>query len=296
MERRRLGRTDMEVSVLGFGAAEIGYESAPTATVDSLLNGALDSGLNVIDTAECYDASEELIGQTISSRRDDYYLFTKCGHAAGFNFPDWHPKLIIPSIERSLRLLRTDRVDLVQIHSCPEQILRDGKLTAELRRARDAGKTRYIGYSGDSDAALYAVTCGDFDVLQISVSVADQEAIDRILPLAAQKQLGVIAKRPLANAVWRHQTEPPDPYVRPYWERWRQLNFAYGNTEAVAGVSLRFTTTVPGVHTAIVGTTKPSRWHENVSLLSAGALSDPEYRSIRDRWRTIAQPGWTGQQ
>ena len=296
MERRRLGKTDMEVSLLGFGAAEIGYEDTPKSTVDRLLNGALDSGLNVIDTAECYDASEELIGQTISARRNDYYLFTKCGHRAGLEFPEWDPKLVIPSIERSLRRLRTDHVDLVQLHSCPEQILRDGKLTAELCRARAAGLTRYIGYSGDNDAALYAVTCGDFDVLQISVSVADQNAIDHIMPLACQEQLGVVAKRPLANAVWRYQSAPPDPYVRPYWARWRELKFPYGSTEAVAGVSLRFTMTVPGVHTAIVGTTKLSRWHENVSVLAAGALPEPEYRLIRDRWREVARPDWVGQQ
>ena len=83
MEKRRLGKTDMDVSVLGFGGAEIGYEETSTETVTDLLNSALDAGLNVIDTAECYRGSEETIGRAISGRRKDFYLFTKCGHPHG---------------------------------------------------------------------------------------------------------------------------------------------------------------------------------------------------------------------
>jgi len=81
MEMRRLGKTDMNVSVLGFGGSEIGYERASLSSVCKLLSRARDAGLNVIDTAECYVTSEELIGNAISGRRADYYLFTKCGHA-----------------------------------------------------------------------------------------------------------------------------------------------------------------------------------------------------------------------
>jgi aryl-alcohol dehydrogenase-like predicted oxidoreductase len=83
METRRLGRTGFAVSVLGFGASEIGQQNVALSTVEKLLNGALDAGLNVIDTAACYETSEELLGAAISHRRSDYFLFTKCGHAAG---------------------------------------------------------------------------------------------------------------------------------------------------------------------------------------------------------------------
>ena len=84
MERRRLGRTDMDVSVLGFGGSEIGYERAGRRTVARLLDTALDAGLNVIDTAECYEDSETLIGAALGSRRDEIYLLTKCGHPRGY--------------------------------------------------------------------------------------------------------------------------------------------------------------------------------------------------------------------
>ena len=84
MERRRLGRTDIEASVLGFGGSEIGYESVPLATVQRLLGSALDAGLNVIDTAECYADGEALIGRAVGARRGEFHIFTKCGHAGGW--------------------------------------------------------------------------------------------------------------------------------------------------------------------------------------------------------------------
>src|SRR3954466_10607698 len=118
MEKRSLGRTDMQVSVLGFGGAEIGFERASEGTVADLLKGALDAGLNVIDTGECYEGSEELIGRTVADRREDYYLFTKCGHPRGVGSEDWSPASLLESIERSLRRMRTDRLDLIQLHSC----------------------------------------------------------------------------------------------------------------------------------------------------------------------------------
>jgi aryl-alcohol dehydrogenase-like predicted oxidoreductase len=297
MEQRTFGKTGMQVSVLGFGGSEIGYEHASAQTVERLLNGALDAGLNVIDTAECYETSEELIGKTVAHRRHEYYLFTKCGHAAGFRLPDWHPNLVEKTIERSLRRLGTDYLDLVQLHSCSERELRRGEVISALQRMRDAGKTRYIGYSGDSSAALYAIRCGAFDALQISVNIADQEAIDDILPAAIKEDLGIIAKRPLANAVWRHNQTPGNWYVRTYWKRLQALEYDFlKDGEEAAGIALGFALTVPGVHTAIVGTADPSRWQQNAALIRDGPLPAAQYEAIRARWRAIAKNDWTGQE
>jgi len=91
LEHRKFGKTDMNVALLGFGGAEIGYEKTDRATVAKLLNAALDAGLNVVDTAECYIDSEVQIGDAIGSRRKEYYLFTKCGHIVDgkTNGSDW---------------------------------------------------------------------------------------------------------------------------------------------------------------------------------------------------------------
>jgi aryl-alcohol dehydrogenase-like predicted oxidoreductase len=297
MERRVLGKTAMEVSVLGFGGSEIGYQQASVDTVERILSGALDAGLNVIDTAECYLESEELIGQAVGHRRDDYYLFTKCGHSSGLDYPDWNPRLLDESIERSLKRLKTDFLDLIQLHSCSAETLRRGEVVEALQRAREQGKTRFIGYSGDGQDALYAIECGAFDTLQTSVSIADQQALELTLPQARERGMGVIAKRPVANAVWKHETKPSDSYVHAYWDRLRKLDYDFLKKdvpEALA-LALRFTLSVPGIHTAIVGTTKPGRWHENAKALEAGPLPREEFSSILSRWKEIAGADWGGE-
>ena len=288
----------MVASVLGFGGSEIGYQGVSGRTVGRLLGGALDAGLNVIDTAECYADSETLIGRAVSDRRRESYLFTKVGHAGGWGRADWRPPGILKSIERSLERLRTDALDLVQLHSCSEGVLRRGDAITALEMAKQRGLTRYIGYSGDGAAARYAVETGRFDTLQISVSVADQAALDAVLPAARERGLGVIAKRPIANVAWRSRSRPPaSAYHRTYWERLRALDYAFlarPLDEAVA-TALRFTLSVPGVHTAIAGTSKPERWAQNARRVEAGALPAAEFEAIRARWRERAENDWTGQ-
>lgn len=299
MEKRRLGKTDMDMSVLGFGGSEIGYEKTSIETVATLLNSALDAGLNVIDTAECYYGSEEAIGKAVSNRRSEFCLFTKCGHPHGLeSAPNWSRDSILQSIERSLQRLKTDRIDVVQLHSCSESELRHSEAIGALQTARDKGYTRYIGYSGDSRAAHYAVQCGAFDTLQTSISIADQEAIDMTLPLAREKKMGVIAKRPIANAAWKTGHKPISSYHHEYWERLRKLKYDFldsSDFEKTIGIALRFTLSVPGVHTAIVGTTRPERWQANAKILEAGPLSETEFQAIRHRWEEVAPRTWVGQ-
>ena len=297
MEQRRLGTTDIVASVLGFGGSEIGYEAASGRTVARLLGSALDAGLNVIDTAECYADSEVLIGRAIGGRRREVALFTKCGHAGGWGRAEWRPDALLRSIERSLRRLETDHVDVIQLHSCSLAELRKGDAIAALERARERGWARYVGYSGDGEAARYAVECGRFDTLQTSVSIADQEAIELTLPLARARRMGVIAKRPLANVAWQHARKPGEAYYQTYWSRLRALDYDFlrGSPDGAVATALRFTLSVPGVHTAIVGTIRPERWQQNAALLEPGALPRRDVERIRARWREVAGASWVGQ-
>lgn len=298
MEKRKLGKTDMQVSVLGFGGSEIGYEGVSAQVVKRMLNGALDAGLNVIDTAECYENSEELIGQALAARRREYFLFTKCGHPEGWGRGDWRVPALLKCIERSLRRLKTDYVDLVQLHSCSEAELRSGEAVEALERAREHGYTRYIGYSGDGRAARFAIECGRFDTLQTSINLADQEALELTLPLARKRDMGVIAKRPIANVAWHSGTKPPkNSYGYPYWERLQKLKYDFLGLELnqSIAIALRFTISVPGVHTAIVGTTKADRIQGNAAVLEAGRLPQELFEIIRTRWHAVADSTWVGE-
>ncbi|MDZ4838100.1 MAG: aldo/keto reductase [Candidatus Melainabacteria bacterium] len=297
MEKRMLGNTGMEVSVLGFGGAEIGFEGVALEDVERMLSAALDQGLNVIDTAECYMNSEELIGKTVSHRRNDFFLFTKCGHGADYTKGEWSYDEVTASINRSLKRLRVECVDLVQLHSCDEATLRKGEAIRALQDAKEQGKTRFIGYSGDHTDAIYAIETGAFDTLQTSVNIADQESIEITIPKATAKGMGVIAKRPIANAAWRYDSLPSNSYHEDYWKRLEELKYDFlkGDMEHAVEVALKFTLAVPGVHTAIVGTTKPGRWKTNANLLASGPISKSKFESIRNHWDKVSNPNWVGQ-
>lgn len=291
MQRRRYGNTDMLVSILGFGASEIGYRKVDATTVVGILGLALDHGVNLVDTAECYHASEELIGQALKGRRHQVYLFTKCGHGSLAESPDWSVRTLEATINRSLQRLRTDYVDVIHLHSCSEKILRQGEVVDTLLRAKREGKTRYVGYSGDSRDAQYALSLGVFDSLETSINVADQEAITLTLPEAQSKGVGVVAKRPIANVAWRHSKRPEDEYEVDYWARLQKL--AYEPALSV-DVALRFTWSVSGVASAIVGTSSRESMLKNIGYAEWPRLSDEHYAAIRERWREISTPMWTG--
>lgn len=297
MERRALGNTALEVSALGFGGSEIGYEGVSLRAVEKILGDALDAGLNVIDTAECYADSEELIGKALSKRRDDFVLLTKCGHAGSSFGRDWTPKTLERSIGRSLKRLRTDHVDVMQFHSPPAEALRNSAIVEVLTRARDAGKTRFIGCSSDGAIAREAVDMKIFDTLAISVSIADQEAIDLVLPAARKEGIGIIAKRPIANAAWMNARMSRSDYGWPYRQRLQHLDYDLMrlDPDEAAGVALRFTLSVPGVATAIVGTARPERWSQNAAHVARGPLPREQYEAIRARWRSVARADWTGE-
>ena len=143
MQMVSLGDTGLSVSRLGAGLSRIGYELTLSDVDEAgqVLNAALDGGINFLDTAACYDVSEELVGRTIAHRRDEYVLATKCGHSSGVpRGRSWSAETIKESIERSLSRMKTDRVDLVQLHSCDVGVLESGEAIEAVLEAKQQGK------------------------------------------------------------------------------------------------------------------------------------------------------------
>jgi aryl-alcohol dehydrogenase-like predicted oxidoreductase len=275
----------MQVSTLGLGGNDLNRCSEQES--DLIIGQAVEMGFNVIDTAESYKESEERIGRALGSRREDCYIFTKCGHADNFNLPAWSPQLLEASIERSLRRLHTEYLDVVFLHSCSLRHLQQGDVITSLQRAREAGKVRFIGYSGDREAARFAINCGAFDALELSLNIADQEAIDQLLPLALNRKMGVVAKRSIANLAWiPRYTAFPEP-TRIYQQRLHKLNYDFLQRDDATDIALRFVLSTAGIHTAIVGTTNLNHLRANASSADSGPLTQEQYEAIRARWKQM---------
>jgi aryl-alcohol dehydrogenase-like predicted oxidoreductase len=292
MEKKKFGNTTVEVTRLGIGLSELGYDLSldEEAQAADILNTALDRGINFLDTAACYGVSEELIGRTISHRRDDFILSTKAGHTAGkVSGSAWTGETVSKSIDQSLERMRTDHVDIVHLHSCSVEILERGDVIQVLQDAKQAGKTRYIGYSGDNESAHWAVDSGQFDSLQTSYNLVDQGARYGLFSKARGQGLGIICKRPIANAAWGAKSSPSS-YAREYFRRY-QIMIEEGplpTPDNPIRLALGFVLAEDAIDTAIVGTSNLQHLQDNIDIVENGPPVDPMYlRELLERYDQV---------
>ena len=291
MQTRRLGPTDLEVTRLGAGLFELSTLDSD-AEAAAVLHAALDGGITFLDTAACYGDSEEKVGKAVAGRRDSFVLASKCGHQAGdANAGEWTAATIAASVEQSLRRLRTDHLDLLQLHSCSRKVLERGEAIEAMEDARRAGKTRYIGYSGDNEAAMWAVRSGRFQTLQTSYNVVEQRArTSGLLQAAREAGMGVIAKRPIANGSFG-AAESPLAYADTYFGRGRKVmeqgELPGGPADRIE-LSLAFTLDRPEIDTAIVGTRNPAHMRANIALVDRGlGLSEELTAELHRRFELL---------
>lgn len=292
MLTQNFGTSPLQVSVLGFGAGHIGYDGVTERDAHALLDRALDLGINFIDTARGYGLSEERIGRWLPAHRDEVVLSTKVGYGVE-GARDWSAAAVTRGVDEALRTLDTDVLDVVFLHSCPLAVLERGEAAQALRSCVDAGKVRVPGYSGENEALAWAAGAGVFGAVQSSVNLADQRSLREVLPEAARRGLGVVAKRPLANAPWRHSEQPAGVYGETYWLRLRELGLE-PESDDWQGTALRFSAFTPGVSTAIVGTSRTANLEAAAAAVARGPLPATE----RARWENAFAPHagvWPGE-
>ena len=298
MQTRTLGKTGLKASQLGMGLFQIGELEGIDAQrrVDNLLNTALDNGINFLDTAACYSASEDYIGNAVSSRRDEYILATKTGHPTNDLEGDhWSTDLVERSVERSLRRLKVDELDILQIHSCGMEFLEKGDVIEGLVKAKEAGKTKFIGYSGDNEAAQWAVDSGIFDTLQTSFNMVDQRARHKLLASARKQDMGVIIKRPVGNSVWgAMRTTGPGNYVERA-KAMAQEGPVNGAPDDSVELALGFLFAHEEIDTAIVGTTTVDHLLSNKSIIDDKLTLPPDIVEEIHRRFDELDDGWQQQ-
>lgn len=279
MEYRPFGNSGFAVSLMGFGAGHIGSPGMDECTAGLLLNSVLDLGINLIDTARSYGESERRIGRHLSHRRHEYILSTK----AGYTFrdkPDWSYDATMGTIDEALQALRTDYIDILHLHSCDKWFLEQGDSIEALEKAKELGKIRFIAYSGENEALRFAIASNRFGSIQCSVNIFDQQGIESHLPEADGRHMGIIAKRPVGNAVWRHQSRPEGHGHAVYWDRMQKMGLNLPASEW-KDLALRFTAYTPGVDTLIVGSSHAGHIAENIKIIGKGPLTDDALSMIR---------------
>lgn len=219
MKYRRLGKTELKISVVGVGTWQFGGEwgrAFRQQEVEAILGRAKDLGINFIDTAECYGdhLSESLIGQAIRGDRDSWIIATKFGHKFHSNFERserWKPQDIAPQLEASLKALGTDYVDLYQFHSGSDEAFDQEELWEVLNQQVIAGKVRHLGISIGSNDNLHQTsqaTKVGASAIQVVYNRLDQTPEKEVLPYCLEQNLGVLARVPLASGFLSGKYKP----------------------------------------------------------------------------------------
>ncbi|MDB5219089.1 MAG: iolS [Myxococcaceae bacterium] len=289
--KRALGTTGLEVSALGFGAGPLGDARLSDADAEALVRTALDHGVTLFDTAPSYGTSEERLGRALGARRREALLATKGGYGVP-GVADWTGDVIRLGIDAALRRLGTDVIDVFLLHSCDEGTLRRDDILGELDRAKSAGKIRAAGYSGENEALAAAVASRRFDVVECSVNPFDRASLDGAVAAAAAAGIGVLAKRPLANAAWLFADAPEAQDVRIYWDRAKALAIDPAPL-AWPELALRFAAFASGVSAALVGTRSAAHLDDAVAAVARGPLDDATLARLDDAWRAHGT-SWRG--
>ena len=286
MEKRTLGRTDLPVTVLAYGAMEIRKSQAEGVSDDEaerILNAVLDAGINFIDTAPDYGLSEQRIGKFISNRRTEYYLATKCGcnidRDPGEPPHVWTRDRLLQNIETSLQRMKTDYVDIWQIHNADPAQVEAGDLLEVMEDVKRQGKVRHVAISSTLPHIDTYITFGAFDSYQIPYSALQREEEDSITR-AADAGAGTIIRGGVAQGepgAGRGSAERWD-----VWEKTR-LDELRDDGESRSAFLLRFTISHPDMHTTIVGTKNPDHLAENIKAIEAGNLPAEVYAEAKKR-------------
>lgn len=220
MKYRRLGKTNLDISVVGIGTWQYGGEWGKDFgqyEVDAILDKANEKGINFLDTAECYGdhLSESLIGDYLSrGKRENWIVATKFGHHFHGNFErtrHWSANEVLKQLDASLKALKTDYIDLYQAHSCTDEEFNNDELWTMLDKQLEKGKIRSLGISLRSNEESYQTdhaTDVKAGAIQVVYNRLDRKPEEQIFPSSQDQNLGVLARVPLASGYLSGKYKP----------------------------------------------------------------------------------------
>lgn len=290
-ETRQLGRTGLTVTRLGFGAMEVrgeriwGGRPVTDEQASTILEAVVDAGITFIDTANDYGRSEAYLGQFLADRRDQFALATKCGCTmvpAGDHDEtphSWDRDHLLGNIDDSLTKLRTDHVDLLQLHNPDVRDAEQHHVVDTLREIKESGKATHIGISATSPHLATYIEWGVFEAFQIPYSAMERRH-ENLITAAHEAGAGTIVRGGVARGEPGQGLGSQDA-----WDLWERANLddLVGEGESRTAWQLRFTLSHPAVDTIIAGTLNPKHLVENVAAAEAGPLPEDVYVEAKRR-------------
>jgi aryl-alcohol dehydrogenase-like predicted oxidoreductase len=321
MEYRELGRTGWMVSTISFGAWAIGSAWGPVDDRASLaaLHRALDLGVNFFDTADVYGdgRSERLLARLRRERREPFYVATKAGRrldphvAQGYN-----RKNLTAFVERSLKNLESETLDLLQLHCPPTEVYYTPEVFGVLDDLQRAGKLRYYGVSVEkAEEALKAIEYEGVQSVQIIFNIFRQRPADLFFGEAMRRRVGILARLPLSSGMLTGKLTPASTFPEDDHRHFNRQGEAFDRGETFSGVdfevglravealrsltpagatmaqfALRWILMFPAVTCAIPGAKRPEQVEENVAAADLPAITDSTMSTVLDLYRREIRP------
>lgn len=309
METRKLGWTGLQVSVLGLGTVELGMKYGivaeappPREAAIALLNYAVDKGITYIDTARSYGLAEDLIGESGVGNKPGVIIGTKCG-AFYERGEDPHGDdlriRITEEVDASLRALRRETIDLLQLHGPSAEVIERGEIIEALQGLVHQGKVRFIGVATRGEAAsLAAIKSDKFHTIQVALNILDQRMRTRVLSEAFASGMGVIARSVLLKgALTSQRANLPRPLEALEARADAVELFVAHSHLSLVEAAIRFVLSVPEATTLLLGTTKKEHIDDAVASVERGVLPAPimaELDAFRiDDERLVDPKNWT---
>ncbi len=321
MRYQKFGNTDLQASVLGLGSAPIGSRTGKQESIKTL-NLALDLGINFYDTAPSYGqgSSEEILGEVFKSRRDQVIITTKVGHAVSPTLQfaakfkpmvrsalqqlpgmrksvksfvqsqtktdNFEPSYILKSVEGSLKRLKSDYIDLLLLHSPPQEVLERGEVFTQLQSLKQQGKIRHYGVSAGKLAK--AITCLEYPdtgicALQVTLNLFEKQALEEVIPLAEKQGVAIIAREPFAHGKLIPATNSSSS-LSYQGDLAPDDSFAFltaDSTKTMTQAALQFSLQSEGVAVVLAGMSQARHVRDNVAALSLPELTPEQMQAIR---------------
>lgn len=322
MNYRTLGKTNFKVSEISLGTWQVGGKwgsGFDHKLADHLINSAIDSGVNFIDTADVYEngLSETAVGRVVRSRSEQVYIATKCGRQINPHTNDgYQPEVLRKFVEASLKRTGLETLDLIQLHCPPPEVYYRPEIFETFDRLKEEGKIRHLGVSVEKvEEALKAIEFGNVSTVQIIFNVFRQRPADLFFEQVLKKNVGVIARVPLASGLLTGKFSTESTFAADDHRQFNRNGEAFDKGETFSGidynlglkavdelkslfpdmtnlapVALQWILTHPAVSCIIPGASKPEHLNSNLSALGLPALTHDQVSAMNAIYRKYIQP------